>query len=367
MIPFSNTVVNSNGAFTVNANNTIFTLPATGVYRVDFTGATTNSQYTGVDVMLCLSSTLDSGAINLMRPFGGGGTNSNISGNAVFNATAGQRVVCAISSGTLYAGQASLDTGPEVLPLFNLELFGGNGPTGQFGPQGIAGPTGITGPQGTTGATGPTGGSSYTNWENDLLRTDNSVTNSINPTLTNILDINNFVHEVIIEFYVTQSPQYLGIGFNEVYSDVIYVARSISQTYGVYYDINTGSGGQSGLGFNTALVFVPGSGECKFRLLLSPHRTFRNAGQGSSVQNLGVLAQGEFTYMERVIDNTTAPTKMSTFSFAKYALGTPLIDLTQSTAALSNINYISIWCSSNIAAIKNYRIRTRKYANISRD
>ena len=69
-----------------------------------------------------------------MRPFGGGGTNSNISGNAVFNATAGQRVVCAISSGTLYAAQSSPDTGPEVLPLLNIELIGGNGPTGPVGP-----------------------------------------------------------------------------------------------------------------------------------------------------------------------------------------------------------------------------------------
>jgi hypothetical protein len=237
---------------------------------------------------------------------------------------------------------------------------------GEFQTTGATGPTGTAGVTGPIGATGPTSGSSYINWENDLLRTDNSVTNSISPTLTTSLDVNNFVYEVIIEFYLTASPAYIGLGFNEVYSDVVYVERSISHTYGAYYD-NGSNTSQLGLGFNTALFFIPGSGECKFIFLLSPHRTFRNAGQGSSVQNLGVLAQGEFTYMERVIDNTSSPTKMSTYSFAKYALGTPLIDVTQSTAALSNINYISLWCSSNITAIKNYRIRTRKYANISRD
>ena len=134
LLPFHNTVVNTNNVFIVSADKTIITLPTSGTYRVDFTGATTNSQNTGIDVILCLSSTLSSGAINLMRPFGGGGTNSNISGNAVFNATAGQRVVCAISSGTLYAAQSSPDTGPEVLPLLNIELIGGNGPTGPVGP-----------------------------------------------------------------------------------------------------------------------------------------------------------------------------------------------------------------------------------------
>ncbi len=138
LLPLQNTVVNTNNVFIIAADKTFITLPTTGTYRVDFTGATTNSQYTGVDVILCLSSTLTSGAINLMRPFGGGGTNSNISGNAVFNATAGQRIVCAISAGTLYAAQYSPDTGPEVLPLLNIELIGGNGPTGPIGPTGPA-------------------------------------------------------------------------------------------------------------------------------------------------------------------------------------------------------------------------------------
>ena len=206
----------------------------------------------------------------------------------------------------------------------------------------------------------------FMNWDNDVLRTGNTVTNSISPTLAVSLDVNNFVHEVIIEFYVDKSPGYIGLGFNEVYSDVQYIARSIIHAHGVEYDNGVNSTNKT-LGFNTAMVIIPDSGECKLRFLLSPHRTFRNSGQGSSVQNLGVIAQGEFIYMQRAIDNTSNPSKLSTISFSKYALGTPLIDVTQPTNLLSNINYISIWCSSNIVAISNYRIRTRRYAKIHRN
>lgn len=186
LIPFQNTVVNSNGVFTVDATKTLFTIPTTGTYRVDFTGATTNSTYVGVDVILCLSSTLASGAINLMRPFGGGGTNSNISGNAVFNATAGQRVVFAISAGTLYAGQASPDTGPEALPLFNLELFGGNGPTG------------------AVGSTGPTPTFSTT-LQDALLPNGNFAGFSTNAYFTNTQswDFDNYDYVVLFEYKQT--------------------------------------------------------------------------------------------------------------------------------------------------------------------
>jgi hypothetical protein len=143
LLPFQNTVVNTNSLFIQDVNKIIITIPTTGTYRADFTGVTTSSTSVGVDVILCPSSTFASGAINIMRPFGGGGTNSNVTGSAIFNATAGQRIVCAVTAGTLYAAQASSDTGPEALPIINLELIGGNGPTGPLGPTGPAPVTNI--------------------------------------------------------------------------------------------------------------------------------------------------------------------------------------------------------------------------------
>jgi uncharacterized protein YjbI with pentapeptide repeats len=145
----------------------------------------------------------------------------------------------------------------------------------------------------------------FMNWDNDILRTGNTVTNAINPTLTVSLDVNNFVHEVIIEFYLDRSPGYFNMGFNEVFSDTQYPQTKIVHAHGVKYNVGQPDTLDANvlkvLGFNTAIVEIPDSGECKFRFLLSPHRTFRNSGQGSSVQNLGVVAQGDFIYMKRVI------------------------------------------------------------------
>jgi hypothetical protein len=216
LIPFQNTVVNTNGVFTIDATKTLFTLPTTGTYRVDFTGVTNASSSVGVDVILCLSSTLANGAVNIIRPFGGGGAtssaNSNVTGSAVFNAIAGQRVTFAVSTGTLYAAQVSADSGPECLPQINIELIGGNGPTG------------------------PIGATDYVLWTSGQVNTS-SATDTLAVDFTSIgkidLDLYNIRYEVEINWNrspTTSIGGFIYLGFNNNVNSRSYTATNNAMT-----------------------------------------------------------------------------------------------------------------------------------------
>ena len=138
LIPFQNILVNTNNLFTINANNTFFTLPTTGTYRVNFNGISNGAPYTvgltGLDIILCTGSPPTT-AICLTRAYGGGTNFDIVTGSQIFSATAGQSIAFAGAAGNLWAGNASNSwpSGPDILPQMNIELIGGNGPTGPAG------------------------------------------------------------------------------------------------------------------------------------------------------------------------------------------------------------------------------------------
>jgi hypothetical protein len=258
LIPFQNILVNTNNLFTRDANNIYLTLPTTGTYRVNFNGISNNTTTVVlVDIILC-SGSPPTTAINLTRVSGGGVGFGITTGSQVFSATAGQSVAFAMFQGNLWAERATniWPSGPDILPQMNIELIGGNGPTGAIGPTGPIGSTGPVGPAGTITSvassdssitTTTTSGAvnlsipailrpaitfvSYTTWTTD-----------VNQTLSTALDFQNYDYEMIM-FISNISPvtwlyfYWNGTGNASHYGDMVY--SPLNLTTGSTDSINT--------------------------------------------------------------------------------------------------------------------------------
>ena len=409
LIPFQNTTVNSNSVFTIDANKTFITLPTTGTYRVVFNGVTTSSTYVAVEVILCLSSTLASGAINLMRPFSGGGTSTNVTGSTVFTATAGQRVTFAASVGTLYAAQSSPDTGPESLPQINIELIGGNGPTGAAGPTGPAGSTptlsnvlttgnianttinmntnsiiGITALNASSGSNWNvrdlSGGTNITisnstgiytlnvpdrlsyNWDNNIYSGSIAPVVYFNPTLTQSLDLNTYSYEVAIDCYMNANPEsWIALGFNEVVNNSSQDAQHYAINFG-YYGTPAPSITTEYYQHNTYVniakdVYV---GEKQIRFILEKYIDPKNGVKG-------VRAVGTYDSFSKTDATTANAVTGNKQFFTKYVVGMPFISTVIDNAQTTSIPQITYIClgTNNVACITHYRIRTRRYCQVA--
>jgi hypothetical protein len=157
LIPFANTLVNTNSQFTIDISKVFITLPYTGTYRVSFNGITNTAASVVVDILLCSSTPATAPAYVLSRANSSATQYTNVSTNQIFSGTAGQIIACRLAAGDLWATSASTygsPLGPDILPQINIEMIGGAGPTGPSGP---TGPAGLAGTAANTGSSGPTG------------------------------------------------------------------------------------------------------------------------------------------------------------------------------------------------------------------
>jgi hypothetical protein len=191
-------------------------LPTTGTYRVNFNGISNASTTSiNIDIILCTGSTPTT-AFVLTRVAGGGVNYGIVTGTQVFSATAGQSVAFAMASGNLWAASLSSPpawpSGPDIVPQINIELIGGNGPTG------------------------PIGATDYVLWTSGEVNTS-SATDTLAVDFTSIgkidLDLYNIRYEVEINWNrsPTASPAgFIYLGFNNNVNSRSYTATNNAMT-----------------------------------------------------------------------------------------------------------------------------------------
>lgn len=211
-------------------------------------------------------------------------------------------------------------------------------------------------------------------WTNDI-KVNNGATSVIqlNPTLTNPLDINNYVYEVLIETNLTGSSFHFCLSFNEVFTNIVFGGAENRHAHTGQYSryLNSDTVVSAGDIFITsnASFYCEGAGDLQIWGFIRPHRSTLNAANGTGNQNLGVIFHGQAWYHSRdnFSSNTSALNRMSHWNFHKYVYATPLINrVSNPTGTFNNINYISL-NSSGTAVIRNLRLRTRVHSPIDRN
>jgi len=176
------------------------------------------------------------------------------------------------------------------------------------------------------------------------------------PTLTNPLDINNFVHEVHIDMVLSGNPNsWVNMGFNEIYTASANDANHYAINWGVF-DADGTPGTFGGYNHNTYVNFVycDVGGNVSIRMFVEANR---QPGQG----RLGVVARGSWDLVDRALTDQSSITNSQKQFFTKYQYGAPLMTSAYPNGTLANINYISIGTNST-GVLQRFRIKTKKHA-----
>jgi hypothetical protein len=195
----------------------------------------------------------------------------------------------------------------------------------------------------------------FNTWDNDITPT---LSNAVyaNPTLTNPLDINNYVHEVHIDMVFSGNPSsWVNMGFNEFFTASSYDANHYAINWGVF-DADGTPGTFGGYNHNPFVNFVycDVGGNISIRMFVEANRQL---GSG----RLGVVARGSWDLVDRALTDQGTITNSQKQFFTKYQYGTPLMSGGYPNGTLANINYISIG-TNNTGVIQRFRIKTKKHA-----
>lgn len=203
-------------------------------------------------------------------------------------------------------------------------------------------------------------------WDNDV--TSNGTQRiAVYPTLSVPLDIQNFRHEVHIDFHMEYDPaNWINMSFNEVFTNSAFDANHYAINYGLF-DATNYPGTFGGYNHNTYVNFayVPNAHNgaiVHINMIVeanySPATASSPAQGAAQAGRLGVRAQGEWNLVRKnsQFEGITFASKQL---FTKYVYGEPLMTIYPNGAFVSAINYISIGCN-NQYSIGNFRIRTRK-------
>lgn len=203
-------------------------------------------------------------------------------------------------------------------------------------------------------------------WDNDIT-SNGTQRYSVNPTLTVPLDIQNYRHEVHIDFQLEYDPaNWINMSFNEVFQNSAFDANHYAINYGVF-DATNYPGTFGGYNHNTYVNFVyvgnAWSGAIVHINMIveanySPAtNTSPNYG-AAQAGRLGVRAQGEWNLVRKHSQFEGISLASKQF-FTKYVYGEPLMLIYPNGPFVSAINYISIGANAQ-PCIGNFRIRTRK-------
>jgi uncharacterized protein YjbI with pentapeptide repeats len=193
-------------------------------------------------------------------------------------------------------------------------------------------------------------------WDNDVISTGTGRI-SVFPTLTNPLSVENFRHEVIINFYLSANPgSWVSMSFNEVFGSSAFDANHYAINTGVFDTVNS-PGTFGGYNHNTYVNFVYDTfaGDVVVHFILEANRSTRTSGNMNG--RIGVRARGAWDLVLKS-SQTASITSSQRQDFTKYVYGDPLQG-TFPGGIINDINYISIGTNA-VACIDNFRIRTRK-------
>jgi hypothetical protein len=195
----------------------------------------------------------------------------------------------------------------------------------------------------------------FNTWDNDITLTLSNAFYA-NPTLTNPLDINNYVHEVHIDMVLSGNPSsWMNMGFNEYFTTSASDANHYAINWGVF-DADGAPGTFGGYNHNPYVNFVycDVSGNISIRMFVEANRQL---GQG----RLGVVARGSWDLVGRGLTDQGSIINTQKQFFTKYQYGAPLMTSAYPNGTLYDINYISIG-TNNTGVIQRFRIKTKKHA-----
>jgi hypothetical protein len=211
-----------------------------------------------------------------------------------------------------------------------------------------------------------------TPWNNDIRITNATPFVQMNPTLTNPLDLNQYVYEIQIETYLTGHAPYLMISFNEVFNNLVFGGTGNRHVFSNQYTkwLNPDNHIVTGEFYrdSNASWYTENLGDFTIWGYLRPLRSVRYGANGTNNENLGILFHGQSWFNRKDnTSNTSLLQSMAHSNFHKIVYALPLITRSGDPyALLNNINYISVNTAGN-PVLQNLRLRTRIHSPIDRN